>query len=261
MIEAVILDWAGTTVDYGCFAPVQAFMEAFAHYGVSVTMEETRKPMGMLKRDHIRTMLQMQRIAGEWKRVHGHEPGEQDVDAVYGQFEPKLFSILDRYAAPKPFAVETAARLREMGLKIGSTTGYTDAMMDIVVSKAAEQGYAPDCWISPDGVDGVGRPAPYMIFANLKALGISSVGNVIKVGDTISDIKEGLNAGVWTAGVVEGSSELGLSQQEYEALSPEDREAACRKVERSFREAGAQFVIQNLSQLPDLVSALGCGAL
>lgn len=49
MIQAVIFDWAGTTVDYGCFAPVQAFQEAFAHHGVPVTLEETRKPMGMLK--------------------------------------------------------------------------------------------------------------------------------------------------------------------------------------------------------------------
>ena len=88
MIEAVIFDWAGTTVDYGCFAPVKAFMEAFAHHGVPVTMEETRKPMGMLKRDHIRTMLNMERIAAEWKRVHGHEATEEDVDAVYAQFEP-----------------------------------------------------------------------------------------------------------------------------------------------------------------------------
>lgn len=45
MIQAVIFDWAGTTVDYGCFAPVQAFQEAFAHHGVPVTLEETRKPM------------------------------------------------------------------------------------------------------------------------------------------------------------------------------------------------------------------------
>ena len=63
MIQAVIFDWAGTTVDYGCFAPVQAFQEAFAHHGVPVTLEETRKPMGMLKRDHIRTMLSMDRMA------------------------------------------------------------------------------------------------------------------------------------------------------------------------------------------------------
>ena len=73
-IEAVIFDWAGTTVDYGCFAPVQAFQEAFAHHGVPVTLEETRKPMGMLKRDHIRTMLRMERIA----RAVGLLPGPGD---------------------------------------------------------------------------------------------------------------------------------------------------------------------------------------
>ena len=69
-----------------------------------------------------------------------------------------------------------------------------------------QQGYAPDFWISPDGVGGRGRPYPYMIFANMQALGLTAVGNVVKVGDTISDIKEGVNAGVWTAGVIEGSS-------------------------------------------------------
>ena len=96
-----------------------------------------------------------------------------------------------------------------------------------------------------------------MIFANMQKLGVTSVRNVVKVGDTISDVKEGVNAGVWTVGVVEGSSELGLSQEEFEALTPQGREAACRKVEESFREAGAQFVIRNLSQLPELICALG----
>ena len=46
-IECVIFDWAGTTVDYGCFAPVHAFMEVFRAYGMEPTMEETRKPMVM----------------------------------------------------------------------------------------------------------------------------------------------------------------------------------------------------------------------
>jgi len=257
MIEAVIFDWAGTTVDYGCFAPVKAFMEAFAHHGVPVTMEETRKPMGMLKRDHIRTMLNMERIAAEWKRVHGHEATEEDVDAVYAQFEPKLFSILDQYAAPKPFAVETAAKLREMGVKIGSTTGYTDAMMNIVAPKAAQQGYAPDFWISPDGVGGRGRPDPYMIFENLKALEVPSVKNAVKVGDTVSDIREGVNAGVWSVGVIEGSSVLGLSQTEYEALTPEERRDVCRRAEETFRAAGAHFVLNDLSQLPELIRMIG----
>lgn len=257
MIEAVIFDWAGTAVDYGCFAPVQAFREAFAHYDVPVTMEETRKPMGMLKRDHIRTMMKMERIAAEWKRVHGREATEEDVEAVYAQFEPKLFSILENYSSPKPFVLETVDTLRKMGIKIGSSTGYTDAMMDIVVKGAAKEGYSPDFWISPDGVGGKGRPYPYMIFENMKVLGVSSVKNVVKVGDTVSDIREGVSAGVWSVGVIEGSSELGLTQEEFEQMSPEQKEKECCRVEQVFRKARADFVIDNLSQLPALIRMLG----
>lgn len=257
MIEAVIFDWAGTAVDYGCFAPVQAFREAFAHYDVPVTMEETRKPMGMLKRDHIRTMMKMERIAAEWKRVHGREATEEDVEAVYAQFEPKLFSILKNYSSPKPFVLETVDTLRKMGIKIGSSTGYTDAMMDIVVKGAAKEGYSPDFWISPDGVGGKGRPYPYMIFENMKVLGVSSVKNVVKVGDTVSDIREGVSAGVRSVGVIEGSSELGLTQEEFEQMSPEQKEKECCRVEQVFRKAGADFVIDNLSQLPALIRMLG----
>lgn len=257
MIEAVIFDWAGTAVDYGCFAPVQAFREAFAHYDVPVTMEETRKPMGMLKRDHIRTMMKMERVAAEWKRVHGREATEEDVEAVYAQFEPKLFSILENYSSPKPFVLETVDTLRKMGIKIGSSTGYTDAMMDIVVKGAAKEGYSPDFWISPDGVGGKGRPYPYMIFENMKVLGVSSVKNVVKVGDTVSDIREGVSAGVWSVGVIEGSSELGLTQEEFEQMPPEQKEKECCRVEQVFRKAGADFVIDNLSQLPALIRMLG----
>lgn len=257
MIEAVIFDWAGTTVDYGCFAPVQAFREAFNHFGIPVTMEETRKPMGMLKREHIRTMLQMERIAGEWKRVTGHTANDEDVEALYAQFEPKLFSVLEDFSIPKPYVLDTVSKLREMGLKIGSTTGYTDSMMNVVVGRAAELGYAPDCWFSPDAVGGKGRPAPYMIFENMKALGVYDVKHVVKVGDTVSDIKEGDNAGVWSVGVLEGSSEMGLSQEEFENLTMEEQDAACRTTEAVFRNAGAHFVIRNLSELPQLIRTLG----
>ena len=68
-IEAVIFDWAGTTVDYGCLAPVQAFITAFEEYGITPTLAEVREPMGMLKRDHVRTMMNMERIHNEWKRI------------------------------------------------------------------------------------------------------------------------------------------------------------------------------------------------
>ena len=253
MFKAVIFDWAGTTVDYGCFAPVQAFMEVFKHFGVEPTMEETRKPMGMLKIDHIRTMLQMDRIAQEWERANGAAPTEDDVQRMYPLFEEKLLSILDQFAEPKPGTLETVAQLRGMGVKIGSTTGYTDRMMDIVAPAAASQGYAPDAMFTPDAVGGKGRPYPYMAFRNLEALGVTSVADAAKVGDTVSDVKEGKAAGLFTVGVIEGSSELALTQAEFDTLDATERAQACDRVERTFREAGADAVINNLSELPTLL--------
>lgn len=105
--------------------------------------------------------------------------------------------------------------LREQGIRIGSTTGYTHAMMDIVSVEASKKGYEPDALVTPEDVGDKGRPAPYMIFRNMQLLGIEDVRQVIKVGDTASDMKEGKNAGVFTIGVLEGSSALGLSEEEF----------------------------------------------
>lgn len=247
--EAVIFDWAGTTVDYGCFAPVQAFVEVFCHFGIEPTMEEVREPMGMLKREHIKTMLKMPRIQKLWVEKYKRESDEADVDAMYGLFEEKLMAILDRFTDVKPYVLETVEKLRRQGIKIGSTTGYTDEMMEIVVPKAKEHGYEPDVWFSPDSVGSAGRPYPYMIFRNLEALGVQSVENVIKVGDTVSDVREGKNAGVFTVGVLEGSSELGLTMEEYNALDEREREAKLEETARKFYDAGADEVILNMKEL------------
>ncbi len=251
--EAVIFDWAGTTVDYGCFAPVQAFIDAFKAFGIEPTVEEVRGPMGMLKIDHIRTMLKGERIAGLWREKYGKDWTEEDVHAVYELSEKKIFEILPNFADPKPYVVETVEKLREMGLKIGSTTGYTDDMMAIVVPKAAENGYAPDCWFSPNSTGNTGRPYPYMIFRNMEELKLSDVRKVIKVGDTVSDIKEGKQAGMESVGVLEGSSVLGLSQKEYEALSDAEKEEKLKEAEKTFMEAGADYVIRDIRGLLDIL--------
>lgn len=250
-IEAVIFDWAGTTVDYGCFAPVEAFAEVFRQFGLEPTSKEIREPMGMLKIDHIRTMLEMPRIRQSYVEKYGSVPTEETVKAMFEIFEEKLLKILHLFGEPKPGVPEVVAKLRKKGFKIGSTTGYTDKMMDIIVSAAREKGYAPDVWFSPDAVKGKGRPYPYMIFKNMEALGIKSVRNVLKIGDTVSDIKEGKNAGVWTAGVVVGSSELGLSMSEYDALSAEEREVRCKKAADRFTEAGADKVFYTLEDMAE----------
>ena len=256
MVEAVIFDWAGTTVDYGCFAPVQAFIETFKAAGVEPTMEETREPMGMLKIDHIRTMLKMDRIAAEWERVHGAAPCEDDVHALYEPYEQRLLSILHNFAEPKPHVLDAVAQLRVADVRIGSTTGYIDKMMAIVAPAAREASYEPDFIITPDAVGGHGRPYPYMMFRNMEALGVIDARRVAKVGDTVSDIREGKNAGCISIGVIEGSSEMAMTQDEFEALGTDEQTAARERVESVFRAAGADAVIGTLAEPPALLRQL-----
>lgn len=149
--------------------------------------------------------------------------------------------------------LDVVVQLRDMGVRIGSTTGYNDKMMDVVVPCAAEQGYSPDFLITPDAVGGKGRPWPFMVFRNMEALAVDDVLHVAKAGDTVSDIKEGVAAGVFSVGVVEGSSVMGLSEDEYAALDEE----ACARAERVFREAGADAVIRNFEEPPALMRQIG----
>ncbi|GIP23885.1 phosphonoacetaldehyde hydrolase [Paenibacillus sp. J22TS3] len=255
MIKAVMLDWAGTMVDYGCFAPLHVFVEVFAQAGIEVTAEEARKPMGLLKRDHIAAMCQMERISALWEIKYGRTPNEQDIDKLYAEFEPLLFSTLEQYAQPVPGAVELTDRLRERGIQIGSTTGYTRAMMDIVSREAAAAGYKPDYLVTPSEVP-QGRPYPWMIYRNAEALNVYPMYEIIKAGDTVSDMQEGVNAGCWTIGVILGSNELGMTEQEVRACDP--RELQARKAAAADRllEAGAHYIIEQIGDLDGIVDEI-----
>ncbi len=106
---------------------------------------------------------------------------------------------------------------------------------------------------APNSVNNMGRPYPYMIFENLKSLEISSVENVIKIGDTISDIKEGKNAGVISVGVIEGSSLMAMSEEEFDRLSDSEKTEVRNAVKEKFIAAGADYVIDDIRGVLDLV--------
>lgn len=255
-IEGIILDWAGTTVDFGCFAPVNVFLDIFKNAGVEVTLQEAREPMGMLKIDHIRTMLQMPRIQTAWQNQYGRASNEDDVATLYNQFEEQLMVSLATYTDPIPSVLNTVNDLKASGVKIGSTTGYTSGMMNVVVPNAKAKGYEPHSIVTPDDVGGVGRPYPYMIFENMKRLGLQDVRKIVKVGDTTSDIKEALHAGVWAVGVIIGSSEMGLSHQEFEAIDEKEKQHVIHATRQKFEAAGANFTIETMAQLPQLMNQI-----
>lgn len=255
-IEGVVLDWSGTAVDFGCFAPLNVFLEIFNEAGIEVTLDEARGPMGMLKIDHIRTMLSMPRVSALWEAKYGRVFSERDVEQLYARFEPALLATLSRYTDPIPGVLETVAALRAEGLKIGSTTGYTGRMMEIVVPHARDNGYSPDYFVTPDDTGSYGRPYPYMIYRNMEYLKLSAAYKVVKVGDTTSDIKEGVQAGVWSVGVAVGSSEMGLSEETYNRLSEIEKEAVIAKTKQSFMNHGADFTLTTLSELPQLIQTI-----
>lgn len=255
-IEGVIFDWAGTTIDFGCFAPVEVFVQMFKQAGIEVTIQEAREPMGMSKIDHVRTMLEMPRIRTCWEEVYQRPHTEEDVEALYAVFESTLLASLKTFTDPIPGVLDTIKALRNKGLKIGSTTGYTSEMMEIVTKEAAQKGYQPDCFVTSDDVHKMGRPYPYMIFKNIEKLNITSVDHVIKVGDTVSDIQEAKAAGITAIGVMIGSSEMGITETEWQESTQTEKNRHIERTKAVFKQAGADFTIDSLEALLPLLDEI-----
>jgi phosphonoacetaldehyde hydrolase len=254
-IGLVVFDWAGTTVDFGSFAPVAAFIEVFAERGVSVSSAEARGPMGLHKRDHIQALLDTPAIGKRWQETHGRRPHQADCEALYQAFIPKQLEVIDRHSQLVPGLLECVAQLRGRGIKIGATTGYFRAAAERVYASAKNQGFSPDHSACADDVP-CGRPAPWMILRNMEALGVFPPRRVLKIGDTVPDIEEGHNAGVWSAAVVSSSNEVGLTEKELENLSGASREALLRRAALRFENAGADAVLASLDGLPALIDQL-----
>lgn len=254
-VKAVIFDWAGTTVDYGCCAPAAVFIDVFAKRGIAVTQAQAREPMGMHKRDHIRVMSQMEPIAQQWEQKHDRRPTEEDVESMFAEFIPMQVACIADHADIIPGCLKAIAELRAMGLGIGSTTGYNSEMMDILVPKAAAGGYNPDVVVCVTDVP-AGRPAPWMALEAAKQLGVYPMEAVVKVGDTVADIGEGLNAGMWTIAVVEHGNEVGLSAVELDALTPERRAVVNSRARQRLVNAGAHYVVETIAEVPSTVYAI-----
>jgi phosphonoacetaldehyde hydrolase len=254
-IKAIILDWAGTTVDFGSLAPVVALERVFEANGVLVTAAEVREYMGMLKKDQIRAVCAGERVANAWASAHGAPPAETDVERMFNEFVPQQSAILAEFSAPIPGVPETVEAWRSAGLRIGSSTGYTRPLLDIVMPVAAAQGYAPDTSVTPDECGG-GRPKPFMCYQNAILLGVYPLWHCVKIGDTPSDIGEGLNSGMWTIGITATGNEVGLSQADWEALDGEDRCRREREAAARLTGAGAHFTAPSLAACGEILEEI-----
>jgi len=254
-LEAVVLDWAGTTVDFGSVAPARTLQLLFASHGIELSYSEVRHDMGLAKKEHIRSILSMLRIRDAWAGTHGNPPADSDVDAMYAEFIPMQFSCLAEYSSVIPGVPETVAALRERGLKIGSTTGYTREMVDLLLESSAREGYLPDCSVTPAEA-GSGRPHPYMMYECAIRMQVYPMSAMAKVGDTPADILEGLNAGAWSIGVAGTGNMIGLTRDEFIALPEAERAARLVQAHTQLEQAGAHFVVDSVADLPPVLDAI-----
>jgi phosphonoacetaldehyde hydrolase len=254
-VKAVIFDWAGTVVDFGSRAPMGAFVETFEQFGVPISIDEARGPMGMAKRPHIAALMALPRVAKAWEARHGHLPGDADIDAVYDVFVPKNVAVAAQYSNVIPGVAEVTAALRADGVRIGSTTGYTREIMDQIVPGAAAQGFQADSLVCT-GDTPEGRPSPYMIYRTLPQLGVWCARDVIKVDDTEVGIEEGINGGTWTVGVAVSGNAFGMTEAEVRALAPEEFKRRRAAAVARLRAAGAHYVIDSVADLLPVVSEI-----
>lgn len=254
-VKAVVLDWAGTAVDYGCIAPLAVFMEVFRNRGVDISIEEARAPMGLMKKDHIRAICDMGVVSERWSRVHGRPPQESDVEGMYQELEPLMSTMVARHADPIPGVLQAINYFRKEGIKIGSTTGYTRPIMEVLIPAAAEKGYRPDSIICSSDVP-IGRPYPWMCYLNAINLQVYPFAAMVKIGDTPADIYEGLNAGMWTVGVTKTGNELGLTEQEVSTLDEKDLRQRIENAEARLRQAGAHFLVESVDQCPAIIEQI-----
>lgn len=255
VVKAVVLDWAGTVVDFGSRAPMGAFVEVFARFGVTITIPQARGPMGLPKRAHTAALMAEPAIAEAWYAAQGEMPGEAAIDAVYEQFVPLNAAVVTNYADLIPGAADNIANLRRRGLKIGSTTGYTREIMERLLPAAAAQGYQPDNLVCAGDL-AEGRPGPLMMYRCFADLGVYPPSSVIKVDDTEPGIAEGAAAGTWTVGLAVSGNCVGLSLAEWNELPLLEQQKLRGEAAAKLRAAGADYVIDSIAELVGVVEAI-----
>jgi phosphonoacetaldehyde hydrolase len=204
--------------------------------------------MGTEKREHIRRLCELPRVAAAWRELHGAIPDEATIDRLYEAFVPLQIAAIRDSARLVPRCREVVTALRGRGIRIGANTGYNREMLDALAAAADEQGYRPENSICATEVPR-GRPFPHMSLKNAIELEVETVHACIKVDDTTPGIEEGLNAGMWTIAVAVSGNEVGLSQTDWEGLPSAEQQQRRNAAYTRLRASGAHYVIDSIADL------------
>ncbi|MEY3436030.1 MAG: Phosphonoacetaldehyde hydrolase [Bacteroidota bacterium] len=208
--KLIVFDLSGTTV-YDDNAVAKCLCNAANYHGLDVSVEEFEKTIGTNKIHLYEFML---------ARKNGKDVSINDLEKIrFSEFHKEALVIFDYYSElmvsyyqqevqAMPGAEDVFEWCHQHGIKVATDTGFHRD-----VSKAIMHGLG---WLAEAKIDlhldvedtsGIGRPAPYMIHKAMYTLGIQSVHEVMKIGDTPADLLSGYNAGCkWNIGVLSGAN-------------------------------------------------------
>jgi phosphoglycolate phosphatase len=220
VIQLAVVDMAGTTVaDDGLV--VSSFEAAATAVGLP-----TEGPEREHARQYVLDTMGQSKIV-VFRALFGTEELAQRANAAFeAAYEG---AIDDGHAAPIDGAADAITRLRDVGIKVALTTGFSGSTQEKLLSALGWQSIA-DLVLAPgDGVRG--RPYPDLILTALIRLQADGVGNVAALGDTSNDVDSALRAGcAIAAGTLTGAHD-----------------------EKQLSGAGATHVVKNVTEFADLI--------
>jgi phosphonoacetaldehyde hydrolase len=266
-IKAIIFDLGGTIVDTYSLSPLRSLQKSFQSLGYRISNKEMNRYMGLDKRTHIKSVLRMYYKDKPTVHTQGF------YEAIYSRFKLNQEQCLAQDIHIIPGFSEMYHYLKENNIKIGVTTGYSRKESTFIMSYLRNQGYLFDSVVSSDEVPtGRGRPHPDMMYKNFKNLNLQTneSSSVLKVDDSPFGIEEGIRAGCITVGVARYSTLMdmfneddaslygGIPREDWGIPSTDGREISQKleRVRKVLRKSNADYVIRDLSELPEVIENL-----
>jgi phosphonatase-like hydrolase len=208
-IQLIVFDLAGTTVKDNRDVH-RVLQEALLNYAVRISLDDANDVMGIPKPVAIRALLQ--------KRYRGPLPiTDEWIGKIHHDFVSEMiwFYQTSPTVGEKEGVSSTFRELKARGIKIAVDTGFSRPITDPLLKRLNWMtNNLIDCSVTSDEVER-GRPYPDLIFEAMKQTGVTDASNVMKVGDTASDIQEGKAAGCgFTVAVTTGAFSAEALQQE-----------------------------------------------
>ena len=208
--------------------------------------------MGISQRAQIEAITDMDQVMLQWELIHGLYPTQKDIYVLNRELMPLLAADIDEFGLPIAGSLDATKNLRDMKMQIGTTSSYTVDMQRILAAEAARLGFEPDVSVCSDQVPS-GRPHPWMCFKAALELQQYPMEAIVKVGDTLPDVEDGLNAGMWTIAIAGTGNEVGMNESELMLLSEKDKNARIIRGREKLSRGGAHYVADSLEDVPQIV--------